>query len=131
MTEVTSAMLLRKPNSHVRSVSLPTKSHPEFLKLEEELNKIKAWELTAKAAVSSTSTFTANTIEVGLASLGEVYSSFEDVLSLSITKQALMGCRQNKGLVDEILDGTLEALDIFRTIKDALPSKKEQVQGLQ
>ncbi|KAI3896350.1 hypothetical protein MKX03_013342 [Papaver bracteatum] len=124
-------MLLRKPNSHVRSVSLPTKSHPEFLKLEEELNKIKAWELTAKAAVSSTSTFKANTIQVGLAGLGEVYSSFEEVLSLSTTIQALVGCRQNKGLVDEILDGTLEALDIFRTIKDALPSMKEQIRDLQ
>ncbi|KAI3922462.1 hypothetical protein MKX01_006151 [Papaver californicum] len=131
MTKVTSAMLVGKPNSHVRSVSLPTKSHPEFLKLEEELNKIKAWEASTKAAVPSTSTFTANTIQVELAGLAKVYNSFEEVLSLALTKQALVSCRQNKGLVDKILDGTLGALDIFRTIKDDLPSMKKQVQDLQ
>ncbi|OVA11240.1 Protein of unknown function DUF241 [Macleaya cordata] len=112
---------------HVRSISLPTRSHPEFYRIDEDLKKVQTWESMA----ASTTPLKANTIQIGLVGLAELYNSFEDVLSLPLTKQALANNHQNKELVDEILDGSVRLLDIISTVKDILASMKEQVQDLQ
>ncbi|KAJ0098127.1 hypothetical protein Patl1_29216 [Pistacia atlantica] len=66
--KATMAAFSTKPAKHynVRSISLPTRSHPTTLRVEEELNK-----LTSREMYSSSSK--AEKIWSGLSGLGELY----------------------------------------------------------
>ncbi|KAL6345339.1 hypothetical protein AAG906_015822 [Vitis piasezkii] len=34
---------------HVRSISLPSRSHPTTLKIQQELNKLRSWETSSRS----------------------------------------------------------------------------------
>lgn len=107
---------------NVRSISLPSRSHPSTLRLEEELNKLKTWE--------ATSTSTSDSIYRGLVGLDELYKSMDELLNLTSTQQVLSQHRHEK-FVDELLDGSVRILDICGTTRDAISQVKEQVRALQ
>jgi len=106
----------------IRSISLPTRSHPNTVRIEEELNKLKSWE------VSSTSE--AERIFFGLSGLAELYKCMEDLLKLPLTQQAL-SLHQNQKWVDELLDCPLRFLDILGETRDAMMLMKGNVRDLQ
>ncbi|KAF3628504.1 putative late embryogenesis abundant protein 2-like [Capsicum annuum] len=105
-----------------RSISLPSRSHPAFQNIEEELNKLKTWEFSASP--------TAEVVYNGVVGLGEVCKCMGDVLNLPLTLQALSEC-QNKRWVDEILDKSVRFLDICGTTRDLVSQFKENIKDVQ
>lgn len=107
---------------HVRSISLPSRSHPTTLKIEEELNKLKSWELT--------STLSFESIGVGLSGLEDVYGCLDELLNMSATRQVLSQNKQEK-CINELLDSSVQLLDVCGIARDLVSQVKEHVQILQ
>ncbi|KAI3747682.1 hypothetical protein L6452_10262 [Arctium lappa] len=106
-----------------KSISLPCRSHPTTLRIEELLNKIKT---TTAAAASKPS---AETICSGLSQLTELYKCMDDLLNSS-TIHVLMARQQNKKWVDELIDESVKFLDVCGSIWDMLSQIKEQIRDL-
>lgn len=113
------------PDYHVRSISLPTRSHPSTAKVEEQLNKLKAYQSEAYSSSSQ-----AEKICSDLSGLVDLYSYIEDLLNLPLTRQALANY-QNEKWVNELLDGSVRYLDICSKTRDTVLLMKESVGGLQ
>ncbi|KAK1296014.1 hypothetical protein QJS10_CPB15g00277 [Acorus calamus] len=107
----------------IRSNSLPPSIHPTILRIREELSKLKSFE-------SSPSSLEAEAILIALGSLNNVYACVNDLLRLLLTQQALYQCRQDKW-VDEMLNGSVQLMDLCYLARDALSSMKEHMQVLQ
>ncbi|KAJ6916538.1 hypothetical protein NC652_019058 [Populus alba x Populus x berolinensis] len=60
----------------VRSISLPSRSHPNSLKIEAQLTKLRAWE-------SSTNPLSADTIQMSLTKLAELFNCIPGTHSLT------------------------------------------------
>lgn len=110
----------------VRSISLPTRSHPSTVRVEEELSKLKSLE----ASSSSSSTPKVETICCGLSGLAELYKCIEDLLKLPLTQQAI-GQHQNEKWVNELLDCPVGFLDLLGKTRDSILLMKESVGELQ
>ncbi|XP_026409823.1 uncharacterized protein LOC113304919 [Papaver somniferum] len=91
---------------HVRSISLPTNSHPLTLAMEEQLCQLKA--------TSSSSIFQ------NISGLQKVYECVEDFLST-----------QDGKCLDTVLDGSIMLLDVCSIIKDVLSQMRQSLQELQ
>ncbi|QCD82131.1 hypothetical protein DEO72_LG2g2465 [Vigna unguiculata] len=105
----------------VRSISLPSRSHPSTIRVEEELSKLKTWE--------GTFTFTSESIHTGLSMLQDLYLSLDDLLSMPSTQQVISHHKGDK-CVEEVLDGSMRILDICGITKDTMLQIKENVQAL-
>lgn len=105
---------------HVRCISLPSRSHPSTLKLEEELNKLKTWE----------STSTSVSICKGLTGLDELYKSMDGLLNMTSIQQVISQ-HQHEKCVEELLDGSVRLLDICGITRDTMLQIKEHVRALQ
>ncbi|XP_049384716.1 uncharacterized protein LOC125848819 [Solanum stenotomum] len=106
----------------VRSISLPTRLHPNGLKIEDELNRLKNSE--------TSSSHSADTIQAGIVGLVELYNSFQDLIQCPSTQKALIQ-HQNGSFVEEAIEGSLELLDSCATIRNLFCTIKEQVRHLQ
>ncbi|QHO40321.1 uncharacterized protein DS421_5g136510 [Arachis hypogaea] len=111
--------------NNIRSISLPTRSHPSTARVEEELNKLKSWE------PSSSSSKVVETICCGLHDLKELYKCVvEDLLNLPLTQQALSQ-HHNEKWVDELLDFPLRFLEILGETRDSIMLLKGNVGEVQ
>ncbi|KAK4843758.1 hypothetical protein QYF36_012273 [Acer negundo] len=115
---------------HVRSISLPSRSHPTTIKIEEELTKLKALE---ESSSRSSGSFCVS----GLSGLEELYLCLDDLLNVASTQQVLSHHQQNQNqhekysIFDELmLDGSVKVLDICGITRDILLQMKEHVQAL-
>jgi len=106
---------------HVRSISLPSRSHPSTIRVEEELNQLKTWE--------GTSTSTSGSIHIGLSLLEDLYISLEDLLNMASTQQVISH-HQGEKCVEELLDSSMRILDICGITRDTILQIKENVQTL-
>ncbi|PON66207.1 hypothetical protein PanWU01x14_110730 [Parasponia andersonii] len=113
-------MAASKSNFHVRSNSLPSKSHPLIDKFNDHLIRLRG----ASDATSSSS------IAHKLSGLEELHLFVEKLLQLPLTRQALVQDCQEKW-VDELVDGSLRLLDICSTAKDAVLHTKECAREMQ
>ncbi|KAJ8647154.1 hypothetical protein MRB53_000177 [Persea americana] len=109
-----------KNSYHVRSISLPSRSHPLALRAGEEINKLRTWETSL--------TSSSETISNGLGSLENLYNCVEDFLQLPLTQQAIAHHRHEKW-VEEVLDGSVRLLDVCGATREILSSIKERVQA--
>lgn len=109
---------------HVRSISMPSRSHPLALRVDEEMNKLKAWER------SSGSSLTKETICIGLGHIRYLYDCIEDLLHLPLTQQSLINHHHEK-CVDEISTGLVRLMDMCGTTRDILMLMKEHTRTLQ
>ncbi|XP_022132740.1 uncharacterized protein LOC111005532 [Momordica charantia] len=94
---------------HARSISLPSRSHPSTVKVEEELRKMKKWESSSSSYSSS--------VCGALLGLQELYDSIDELLKMGSTQQVLARS-ENRQLVDELLDGSMKLLDICSLAKE-------------
>lgn len=106
---------------HVRSISLPSRSHPSTIRVEEELSKLKTWE--------GTSTSNSGSIHTGLSLLEDLYVSLDDLLNMASTQQVISHHRGEK-CVEELLDGSVRILDVCGITRDTMFQIKENVQSL-
>ncbi|KDP31977.1 hypothetical protein JCGZ_12438 [Jatropha curcas] len=96
---------------HLRSVSLPTGSHPLTASIEEQLYKLKASH--------------SSSIGQKLNGLKNLFECVDDLLQLPTTQQNLNMSGENA------LNGSIELLDMCDTTRDFLSQMKECVQGLE
>ena len=83
-----------KTSYHARSISLPPRPHPLIPEIDEHLCRLGASE-----AISSSSSITDK-----LTSLNSLYDCMENLLLLSLSRQALVQ-HQNQKWVNEVADG--------------------------
>nr|XP_043615785.1 uncharacterized protein LOC122587682 [Erigeron canadensis] len=103
-------------NYEVRSISLPTTSHPPSTHiLEKEINDIKKWMLSPCKP---------STICNGLMKLSTMYEGIHELIGLLSSIQA-------EKWVVEFMDKLVGFLDICGILKDILSQTKEQVIDLQ
>ncbi|XP_028100101.1 uncharacterized protein LOC114299535 [Camellia sinensis] len=101
-----------------RSISLPCRSHPSTVRVEEELNKIKTWDASLKE------------INYGLSRLEDLYKCMEDLLNLPLTQQALSH-HQHEKWTSDLQDGFILLLDICGTARDVMTQMMEHARDLQ
>ncbi|KAF8040614.1 hypothetical protein BT93_B2742 [Corymbia citriodora subsp. variegata] len=105
--------------SHARSNSLPCGVHPLSMNIEEQLKRIKSSEATSTSSASQK-----------LGSLKDLYDCVEDLLKLPLTQQALSN-EHLRSSVEQLLDGSLELLDVCGNVKDAFSQVKACIQELE
>ncbi|XP_043709143.1 uncharacterized protein LOC122658288 [Telopea speciosissima] len=113
-----------KASRHARSISLPSRTHPLTLQVEEQLHRLRASEATSSSLASSSS------ISYNLGGLKDLYDNVNDFLHLPQTQQTLAQERR-ENWVDEVLDGSLRMLDVCGTARDVLSQMKDCVTELQ
>ncbi|OVA10892.1 Protein of unknown function DUF241 [Macleaya cordata] len=97
---------------HARSISLPTRSHPLTLAVEEQLCRLRSSEFASSSSLCH-----------NLAGLKDLYECVEDFLQLESIQQAKS--------VEGVLDGSIMLLDVCGIIRDVLSQMKQCVQDLQ
>ncbi|XP_058076725.1 uncharacterized protein LOC131225247 [Magnolia sinica] len=115
-------LVMPKNPYHVRSASMPSRSHPLFLRVEDRLQKLQTW--------GSSSPSTHPTTEMlcdGLGGLRDLHDSIEDLLQSPLTQQTLV--RNWHGTwVNGMLNGSLRILDLCETSRDVFMLMKENAQ---
>ncbi|RWR84551.1 hypothetical protein CKAN_01336900 [Cinnamomum micranthum f. kanehirae] len=124
--KMASSSSIPEKSNHVRSISLPSTSHPITLRVEEEINKLKTW---VALSFSSTSSLRMEMIHSGLNGLKNLYDCVEDFLQLQVTQEVITHHRDEKW-VDELLDGSVMLLDLCSTANDILVSMEEHMLDL-
>ncbi|KAK8607412.1 hypothetical protein V6N13_053149 [Hibiscus sabdariffa] len=107
---------------HVRSISLPSRSHPTTLRIEDELNRLKTRE--------SSAVLTSESVSVSLSGIGDLYQCMDDLLDMASTQQVLVVHRHEK-CVDALLDGYVRLLDVCGIARDYMFQIEEHVRALQ
>ncbi|XP_050226253.1 uncharacterized protein LOC126676151 [Mercurialis annua] len=102
---------ISKPTCHLRSISLPSKTHPLATSVEERLAKVKASESVCHK----------------LGGLKDLYETVDDLFQLPHIQQALSRDKS----VDEMLDGSLRLLDVCNAARDVFLQMKETIQELE
>lgn len=124
-TKIKMASSSAKPT---RSISLPSRLHPNSQKIEAQLNKLKTnWE----SSFSSKETpLGSDNIQSGLADLAGLYGSIKELIHSPSTQQALLQHHSRK-VLEEALDASIGLLDACGAARDLLLRMKENVQTLQ
>lgn len=118
------------PPSHqpVRSISLPTRTHPSSQRVEALLNHLKPIQ---NRSISTTNYhLEAETIQNDLLVLSDLYNSMKELLQSSQTQQSLLRF-QNGKLVEEALCGSVVLLDACEAARDLVSGLRENVKTLQ
>lgn len=106
-------------HSHVRSISLPSRLHPNSLKIEAELTNLKS-------SASNSNCLHAETIQLGLTKLAELFICIEELTHSPQNQQAY-----HRQLFEEVLDGSVELVDVCSTARDLFFTMQEHIRDLQ
>ncbi|OAY33756.1 uncharacterized protein LOC110629289 [Manihot esculenta] len=101
---------------HLRSISLPSRSHPLTVNIEEQLCKLRAPE--------------SSSIGHKLSGLKNLFESVDDFLQLSFVQQTISNERQSQS-VENAINGSMELLDICDTTRDLFSQMNECLQELE
>ncbi|KAF3796662.1 hypothetical protein EJ110_NYTH00853 [Nymphaea thermarum] len=107
---------------HLRSISLPSTSHPTVGQVEECLNLVKRWVESSTLKKSDCSSVT-----TGLCHLKGLHLSTIDFLQLPLTQQSL---RRQENWVNETMEALVGLLDVCEMAKDSSSRLREQYQFL-
>ncbi|KAK4390913.1 hypothetical protein Sango_2154600 [Sesamum angolense] len=108
-------------NLHVRSNSLPSKSHPIVNDVEDQLCRLRSSEGTSTSATSVTA---------NLASLRDLHEGINNLIQMPQPKEALCHGNSEKW-TNELLEGSLGLVDLCGFARDILSLTKGSVQDLQ
>ncbi|KAG6763050.1 hypothetical protein POTOM_033582 [Populus tomentosa] len=110
----------QKTGFHARSNSFPSRLNPVITQLDEHLCRSRA----------SEGACTSSSLGGKLSSLQDLHDCVNKLLFLPLNQQAI--AQENNGkLIEELLDGSFQVLDLCNTAKDALLQTKESVHELQ
>lgn len=113
----------------LRSISLPTRLHPNSQKIEAQLTKLKTWEST-KTSLTVHPPSSSDNIQLALTSLVDLYNSIKELVQSPLTQQTFLQ-QQSEKVVEQTLDGSIGLLDACSTTRDLLLMMREKVQQLQ
>ncbi|KAJ1692568.1 hypothetical protein LUZ63_009266 [Rhynchospora breviuscula] len=103
----------KKASYHVRSVSLPCRSHPLISNLEEQIQAIRSWAANPEESSAW--------IEAGLAHIELLQIALEDFLQLPQTQETL----HQAASVDQLLDDLLQLVDAYGSFVSTILTLKE------
>ncbi|MED6122739.1 hypothetical protein PIB30_042658, partial [Stylosanthes scabra] len=112
----------------IRSISLPTRTHPSSQRVESLLNHLKQHHSSSHHHHQVF--LDGDSIQSDLVVLVEFYNTMEELLQSPQTKQALMNYQKGE-LVDHALSSSITLLDACVVSRDLLLNLKEHVQSLQ
>ncbi|KAL0325984.1 UNVERIFIED_CONTAM: hypothetical protein Sradi_5167700 [Sesamum radiatum] len=108
-------------NLHVRSNSLPSKSHPIVTDVEDQLCRLRSSEGTSTSTTSVPAT---------LASLRDLHDGINNLILMPSTQEAL--CHENsEKWTNKLLEESLGLVDLCGFARDVLSLTKGSVQDLQ
>ncbi|KAK9270037.1 hypothetical protein L1049_025610 [Liquidambar formosana] len=100
---------------HVRSVSLPCRSHPLISHLKDEINQLKTWD-------SKSDNPTSAWLCDGLCRLRNVHFSLDDLLQLPQTQESL---RREPDFVEKLLEDFIRFVDVYGIFQTSVMALKE------
>ncbi|KAJ6731155.1 hypothetical protein OIU85_021884 [Salix viminalis] len=103
---------------HVRSISLPSRSHPLNVSVENQLERLRSSQTTSTSAYHK------------LSGLKVLYECVDDFLQLPLSQQTLSN-EQHKEKEEELLNGSLLLLDVCGTTREVFSSMRECLQLLE
>ncbi|KAL6011861.1 hypothetical protein ACLOJK_002327 [Asimina triloba] len=106
---------------HVRSTSLPNRSHPSVFQIREQLQSLKSWDNRADKGTSAW-------LCAGLNQIKNLHHSLDDLLQLDQFQAPL---RRRADLAEDLLDHSLRFVDAYGILRAALVGLKEEQLGAQ
>ncbi|XP_050231657.1 uncharacterized protein LOC126680559 [Mercurialis annua] len=100
---------------HIRSISLPCRSHPLISQLSDAVNELKIWS-------SKSDNRTSSWLCDGLTRLKLVHDSLDDLLQLPQTQESL---RRYPDWIEKLLQDFLRFVDVYGTFQTSVLSLKE------
>ncbi|KAF3332201.1 hypothetical protein FCM35_KLT01778 [Carex littledalei] len=101
---------------HVRSVSLPCRSHPLISNLEEQIRAVRSLPASSDSSLAW--------IEAGLSQIELLHSALNDFLSLTETKNVL---QRGTASTERLLDNLLYLVDSYGSLLSAIATLKQQL----
>ncbi|KAL5778339.1 hypothetical protein ACOSP7_011265 [Xanthoceras sorbifolium] len=101
---------------HIRSISLPCRSHPLISQIKNEVNELKTWSTKPDGR---TSTWLCD----GLSRLKDVHDSLVDILQLPQTQDSL---RNQNDWVEKLLEDFLRFVDVYGIFQTSVMALKEE-----
>ncbi|TXG51947.1 hypothetical protein EZV62_021116 [Acer yangbiense] len=114
-----------KASCHARTNSLPSRSHPLIVNVEDQLQRLRA-SVSLEATTSSTSILCQN-----LAGLKDLSDCVDNMLQLPLAQKALCNEQQDHKCVEDVLDGSLRLLDMCGNTRDVFSYVKSCTQELE
>ena len=114
---------ISKNACHARSNSLPLRSHPWSVSVEEQLARLRT---SSEATTSSSS----SSLCRRFGALKHLHESIDDLLQLQQTQQSLSK-EHNRKSVEQVLDGSLRLVDVCGTARYVFSQMKQCLQELQ
>ncbi|KAK9129288.1 hypothetical protein Sjap_009775 [Stephania japonica] len=118
----TSPLRFIKTSHHARSISLPSRSNPLALEVQQQLCRLRSSQETSTSSTSSL-------LCQKLASLKDLYHRIDELVQLPHTQQAHSHVRL-EACVNEVLDESMTVLDLCSTSRDVLLEIQESTQVL-
>lgn len=101
---------------HVRSVSLPSQSHPLISNLEDQIRTVRSWAAGLDGSLAW--------IETGLSQIELLHTALNDFLDLSETKYVLQRATASN---EYLLDSLLHLVDLYGSLLSAMVTLKQQL----
>ncbi|KAL0326003.1 UNVERIFIED_CONTAM: hypothetical protein Sradi_5169600 [Sesamum radiatum] len=110
---------------HVRSTSLPCRSHPIISQLRDEIAELSSW-----STVSESGCRTSAWLCDGLRRLKTVHESLDDLLHLPQTRESLRG-GEYSSLIEKLLEDFLRFVDVYGMFQTLVLRLKEEYSAVQ
>ncbi|XP_062098966.1 uncharacterized protein LOC133804873 [Humulus lupulus] len=107
---------------HIRSISLPCRSHPLISQLRDGVAELHCW---ATQPESRTSAWLAD----GLTRLKDLHDCLDDILQLPQTQESLR--RQPNSVVENLLEDFLRFVDVYGIFQTSILALKEEQSAAQ
>ncbi|XP_021857750.2 uncharacterized protein [Spinacia oleracea] len=111
-------MATQKASSHIRSLSLPSTSHPLNASIETHFHSLRASQAAGKLTCSS--------LCQNLCNIKDLYEQMNNMIHLP-QNQHLLSNQHHRKEVEWVLDGSLALLDVSSYGLDALSQMKESI----
>ncbi|KAL9276214.1 hypothetical protein ACSQ67_026242 [Phaseolus vulgaris] len=103
---------------HIRSISLPCRSHPLISEIKDEINGLNAWASTSKAQQQ-----TSTTLSHGLILLKDTHETLQEILDLPQTLESL---RSHPLWLHNLLEDFLRFVDAYGIFQTSIMALKEE-----
>lgn len=108
---------------HIRSISLPCRSHPLISQIKDEINGLRSWTNSTKS-----NPLTSKNLSSGLTLLKQTHETFQDILQLPQTQESL---RYHPAWVEKLLEYSLRFVDAYGMFQTSILSLKEEHSSVQ
>ncbi|XP_061372800.1 uncharacterized protein LOC133315236 [Gastrolobium bilobum] len=103
---------------HIRSISLPCRSHPLISQIKDEINDLTIW-----ASISKSHLQTSTNLSHGLTLLKDTHETLRDILQLPQTRESF---RSNPTWVEKLLEDFLRFVEAYGMFQTSILALKEE-----